>query len=98
MPTDVADRKALEELARKAVGRFGRIDVWVNNAVLLAFGRLEDVPPGGNRRVVEANLLGYMHGAQAKLPRFREQGSGLLINVFSGFGLVGAVRGRLHRH
>jgi NAD(P)-dependent dehydrogenase (short-subunit alcohol dehydrogenase family) len=40
--------------------------------------------------VVEANLLGYVHGAQAALPRFREQGSGVLINMSSGFGLVGA--------
>jgi short-subunit dehydrogenase len=64
--------------------------VWVNNAVLAAVGRLEEVPPEANRRVVEANLLGYLHGAQAALPRFREQGSGVLINMSSGFGLVGA--------
>jgi NAD(P)-dependent dehydrogenase (short-subunit alcohol dehydrogenase family) len=90
VPTDVADREAVEKLARKAVGCFGRIDVWVNNAVLLAFGRLEDVPPEANRRVVEANLLGYMHGAQAKLPRCRERDSGVLINVSSGFAVVGS--------
>lgn len=90
VPTDVADPGAVEALARAAIGRFGRIDVWVNNAVLLAFGRLEDVPPEANRRVVEANLLGYMHGAQAALQRFRGQDSGVLINVSSGFGLAGA--------
>jgi short-subunit dehydrogenase len=90
VPTDVADREAVEELARRTVEHFGRIDVWVNNAVLVAIGRLEDVPPEANRRVVETNLLGYMHGAQAVLPRFREQGSGVLINMSSGFGLVGA--------
>src|SRR5918997_1346107 len=90
VPTDVADFRAVEELARRAVEHFGRIDVWVNNAVLAAVGRLEDVPPEANRRVVEANLLGYIYGAQAVLPRFREQGSGVLINMSSGFGLVGA--------
>jgi NAD(P)-dependent dehydrogenase (short-subunit alcohol dehydrogenase family) len=90
VPTDVADREAVEGLARRAVGHFGPIDVWVNNAVLVAVGRLEDVPPEANRRVVEANLLGYIHGAQAALPRFRELGSGVLINVSSGFGLVGS--------
>jgi NAD(P)-dependent dehydrogenase (short-subunit alcohol dehydrogenase family) len=89
--TDVADWEAVEELARRSVERFGRIDVWVNNALLAAVGRLEDVPP-------VANLLGYMHGARAALPRFREQDSGVLINMSSGFGLVGAVRGRLHCH
>src|ERR687894_3280382 len=90
VPTDVADWKSVEDLARRAVERFGRIDVWVNNAVLATVGRLEEVPPEANRRVVEANLLGYVHGAQAALPRFREQGSGVLINMSSGFGLVGA--------
>ena len=90
VPTDVADWGGVEDLARRAVERFGRIDVWVNNAVLAAVGRLEEVPPEANRRVVEANLLGYVHGAQAALPRFRGQGSGVLINMSSGFGLVGA--------
>ena len=90
VPTDVADGGAVEELARAAVERFGRIDVWVNNAVLLAFGRLEEVPRGANRRILETNLLGYMHGAQAALPHFRERDSGVLINVSSGFALVGS--------
>ena len=89
VPTDVADGAAVEELAREAVARFGRIDVWVNNAVLVAFGRLEDVPREANRRVVETNLLGYMHGAQAALGHFRERDAGVLINVSSGFALVG---------
>ena len=90
VPTDVARWEGVEELERRAVERFGRIDVWVNNAVLAALGRLEEVPPEANRRVVEANLLGYVYGAQAALPRFRQQGSGVLINMSSGFGLVGA--------
>ena len=90
VPTDVADGGAVEELAREAITRFGRIDVWVNNAVLLAFGRLEDVPREANRRVVETNLLGYMHGAQAALGHFRERDAGVLINVSSGFALVGS--------
>jgi|SRR5215212_143702 NAD(P)-dependent dehydrogenase (short-subunit alcohol dehydrogenase family) len=68
VPTDVKDWKAVERLARRTVEHFCRIDVWVNNAVLVAVGRLENVPPDANRRVVEANLLGYVYGAQAVLP------------------------------
>src|SRR5215210_657878 len=90
VPTDVSDFRAVDNLARRAVDHFGSIDVWVNNAVLAAVGRLEEVPPEANRRIVETNLLGYLHGAQAALPRFREQGSGVLIFMSSGFGLVGA--------
>lgn len=90
VPTDVADPAAVEELARRADAHFGRIDVWVNGAVLVALGRFEEVPMEAHRRVVETNLLGYMHGAHAVLPRMREQGSGVLINVSSGFGVVGS--------
>ena len=90
VPTDVADLGAVEELARRAMQEFGRIDVWVNNAGVISFGRFEEVPPEVNRRVVETNLLGAMHGAQAVLPVLRRQGSGVLINVSSGFGLVGS--------
>jgi short-subunit dehydrogenase len=89
VPTDVADQGTVEELARRAVDHFGSIDVWVNGAVLLALGRFEEVPFEAHRRVVETNLLGYMHGAYVVLPHMREQGSGVLINISSGFGLVG---------
>src|ERR687893_1597875 len=58
VPTDVAEWGNVQELARQAVERFGRIDVWVNNAVLAAVGRLEEVPPETNRRGGEANPLG----------------------------------------
>ena len=90
VPTDVTDLGAVEELARRAVERFGRLDVWVNNAGVTSFGRFEEMPQETNRRVVETNLLGAMHGAQAALSWFRERGSGVLINVSSGFGLVGS--------
>ncbi len=90
VPTDVADNGAVEELARRAVERFGRLDVWVNNAGVTSFGRFEETPQETNRRVVETNLLGAMYGAQAALRRFHDRGGGVLINVSSGFGFVGS--------
>ena len=90
VPTDVTELGAVEELARRTVEHFGRFDVWVNNASVIMFGRFEEVPPEANRRVIETNLLGTMHGAQIALPHFRERGSGVLINTSSGFGLVGS--------
>ncbi len=79
VPTDVTDEGAVQHLARQAVETFGRIDVWVNNAAVTAFGRFEETPPDVFRRVLETNLFGYVHGARAVLPVFREQGSGVLI-------------------
>ncbi|MET9506603.1 SDR family oxidoreductase [Streptomyces sp. NPDC006622] len=88
VPTDTTDVEAVENLARRAVEEFGRIDVWVNNAAVNAFGRFEDVPLEDFRRVLDVNVMGYVHGARAVLPVMRRQGTGTLINISS---IVGAV-------
>jgi len=90
VPTDVTDEAAVAELARRAVERFGRIDVWVNNAGVYLLGSLEAIPPAAFRRVLETNFFGYVHGARAVLPRFRDQGHGVLINNASVYSHIGA--------
>jgi NAD(P)-dependent dehydrogenase (short-subunit alcohol dehydrogenase family) len=90
VPTDVTDEAAAAELARRAVERFGRIDIWVNNAGVYLVGSLEATPPEAFRRVLETNFFGYVHGARAVLPRFREQGHGVLINNASAYSHIGA--------
>jgi short-subunit dehydrogenase len=83
VPTDVRDAEAVQRLAGAAAERFGRIDVWVNNAAVSMFGRFGEAPYDIWREVVEVDFFGYVHGARAVLPRFREQGRGTLINVAS---------------
>jgi short-subunit dehydrogenase len=83
VPTDVTDEGAVHELSRRAVDELGRIDVWVNNAAVSAFGRFEETPSDVFRRVLETNLFGYVYGTRAVLPVFREQGSGVLVMVDS---------------
>ena len=86
---DVTDEELIKAAARKAVEVFGRIDVWVNNAAVTLFGRLEDLPLDAYRRVIDVNLFGYIHGARAVLPHFRDQGYGTLINISSVAGKIG---------
>jgi short-subunit dehydrogenase len=62
------------------------VDVWVNNAAVALFSSLETARLEDVRRLVETNLYGYLHGARAALPRFREQGSGVLVNNASMVG------------
>jgi short-subunit dehydrogenase len=88
VPTDVADEEAVNELARRTVERFGRIDVWVNNAAVMIYGRLKDTPSKAYRRVIETDLFGQIHGARAVIPYFEEQGSGVLINMSSMWAKV----------
>ena len=90
IPTDVTDQAMVQALADQAMARFGRIDVWVNNAGVYALGRFEDIPDEAFRRVLETNFLGYVHGARAALACFRRQGHGVLVNNASVFGHAGA--------
>jgi NAD(P)-dependent dehydrogenase (short-subunit alcohol dehydrogenase family) len=88
VPTDVRDEGAVQGLARAAVERFGAVDVWVNCAGVIAYGRFEEVPSEVFRAVIETNLFGQLHGARAALERFRAQGSGVLVNLASVWGRV----------
>lgn len=81
--TDVTHEDEVQRLARKTIKTFGRIDVWVNNAAIMAFGRFDDIPADVFRRVIDTNFHGYVHGARAVLPIFRQQRRGVLINVAS---------------
>jgi len=81
--TDCRSAVALEQLARTVVDLRGRIDVWINNAGVLAVGELDAIPADVNEAVVRTNLLGYIHGAHAVLPIFKQQGFGTLINNIS---------------
>lgn len=83
VPTDVADAAAVCALAQAAVTAFGRIDVWINNAGIGVIGPFVDTPMELHRRTIEVDLLGAFHGAHAVLPRFLEQGEGILINTVS---------------
>lgn len=83
VPTDVRYADNMQELAKAAFRYGGAIDVWVNNAGVLAAGEFEETPVEVHEEVIKTNLVGYMHGAYAALPYFKAQGYGLLINNIS---------------
>jgi len=89
MAADVADEAALRQLVAHAVGTYGQIDAWINNAGVLMVGKFEDCPSDAYRHVIETNLFGYLNGARAVLPQFKRQGRGTLINVASIGGRIG---------
>ena len=86
---DVTERDGLSRVAEHAVEWFGRIDMWINNAAITMFGRLENLPMDGLERVLDTNVIGYIHGARAAIPYFRKQGEGVLVNVSSIVGKTG---------
>jgi benzil reductase ((S)-benzoin forming) len=85
---DVADPEAVDRFAAAVVAGLGRIDLWVNNAGLLApIGPLRAVDAGELRANIEVNVLGVLHGSAtfARHVRSRE-GGGVLVNISSGAG------------
>lgn len=88
-PLDVTDATQIESAVAATVGRFGRIDVLVNNAGLGLGGPFEEVPRERMRQLFEVNVLGLMAVTKSVLPQMRAQGGGRVINLSSDSGLVG---------
>jgi short-subunit dehydrogenase len=84
--TDVGNPEDVEKLARAAVARFNRIDVWINNAGVAALGRFDEVPLEDHLQVLQTNLAGTLAGSHVALSRFRRQRFGTLINMASMLG------------
>ncbi len=86
LTADVTDPTQLRALAEAAVGDFGGIDVWVNNAGVYAVGPFEETPPEVFDELVAVNLMGVVSGSRVALEQFRLQGRGTLINISSMIG------------
>jgi short-subunit dehydrogenase len=82
--TDVSDRSSVEAMVWRAVGRFGSLDVLVNNAGLGLSGRISEVRPADVRHVFEVNTVGPLNCIQAALPHMGE--GGRIVNVSSVVG------------
>lgn len=80
---DVSNAEDVSNLARTALEKFGRIDVWINNVGIGALGLFWDIPVEDQARVIDVNLKGLMYGAHAAIRQFRDQGYGVLINTGS---------------
>ncbi|MET0982239.1 MAG: SDR family oxidoreductase, partial [Telluria sp.] len=79
---DVSNREQVEQVAREAMARFGRIDTWVNCAGSTIYGRLDEVSESDSRRLFDINFWGMVNGSLAALPHLHMTG-GALINVGS---------------
>ena len=86
---DVTEAAAVTAAFRKAVKRFGAVDIVVNNAGVLIPSKVEDLRAADLQRMLDVNLFGAMHVMQAAVRVMREQGHGHIVNVASLAGRRG---------
>ena len=87
---DVTQPAAVASAMRKAVRRFGTVDIVVNNAGVLLPARVADLDPADLQRMLDVNLFGALHVMQAAVRQMNGQdGGGHIVNVASLAGRRG---------
>lgn len=85
---DVTLREDVERARDEAIARFGRIDVWVNNAGRGITRLVSQLSDEDFDEMMTVNVKSALYGMQAVLPHFRERGTGHVVNVSSMLGRV----------
>jgi NAD(P)-dependent dehydrogenase (short-subunit alcohol dehydrogenase family) len=85
--TDVTSEESTQDMARKAIEKFGRIDILINNAALFATITKKpffEIPAKEWDAVMAVNLKGPFLCSKAVYPQMKKQGKGKIVNVSSG--------------
>ena len=85
---DVRQREQIDQVVAFATSRFGRIDVWVNNAGHGILDSVAQVDLALCRDTFDTNFFGALAAMQAVIPVMRQQASGTIINISSVAGHI----------
>jgi len=84
---DVKNKTDLIQLVNKAVEKYGKLDVIMNNAGVSQLSRIDDLDIAGWEEMIDINLRGVLYGMAAAIPVFRKQQSGHIVNIISTVGI-----------
>lgn len=91
-PCDVTHLEQVQLLWENAKTRFGRVDIWINNAGIgHSLREIWQLSADEIRSVIEANLVGALYGAKVALTGMLDQGFGAIYNM-EGMGSSGRVQ------
>lgn len=86
---DVTSEDSWADAIATTVSRFGKLDVLVNNAGVVARGTVEDTTIDDYDRIMDINAKGVFLGTKAAIPELRKAGGGSIVNIASISGNVG---------
>jgi NAD(P)-dependent dehydrogenase (short-subunit alcohol dehydrogenase family) len=86
---DVANPDQVEAAAAQIEAEFGKIDIWINNAMASVFSPIKEMTPEEFRRVTEVTYLGCVHGTLAALKRMLSRDRGVIVQVGSALAYRG---------
>ena len=80
---DLAKADHVDAAAEKIEAELGKIDIWINNAMVSVFSPIKEMTPEEFRRVTEVTYLGCVHGTLAALKRMLPRDRGVIVQVGS---------------
>ncbi|TSC91985.1 MAG: 3-oxoacyl-[acyl-carrier protein] reductase [Parcubacteria group bacterium Licking1014_17] len=87
---DVSKEQDIINLASAAVGKFDRIDVWINNAgIWMPHTPAEEMDLNKVRKMFDVNIFGTIYGSISAIKQMKHQGSGVIVNIISASALEG---------
>jgi 3alpha(or 20beta)-hydroxysteroid dehydrogenase len=88
---DVTSETEWTAAVEQTVAEFETVDVLVNNAGILRFNAICDIPMEEFRTVLDVNLIGTWLGMKTVIPVMKASGGGSIVNISSTEGLAGTV-------
>jgi 3-hydroxybutyrate dehydrogenase len=91
LTADVSKEEDVKQYVEDVKNKFGRIDVFINNAGINGkFGLIEEQTAENYQAVFGVNVMGAFFGLKYVLRVMKEQKSGAIVNTASNGGLLGA--------
>lgn len=86
---DVTKESDMQKLANFAVKKFGKIDIWINNAgANMPHSSIEKIDANLAHKVMEVNFFGTFYGSRSAMKYMKKQKSGVIVNVISIRSLI----------
>ena len=86
----VATQEGAKRIVQTAVDGFGSLDILVNNAAVMYFGQLHEMPDAEWEEVINVDLISPFRLCKEALPHMMSNGWGRIINISAHAGLNGA--------